>query len=95
MGVTSSGTEDTVGTAVVNGRVEVSLAAAPGTEKLVIALSCRGRRFETTLEGSGASDLVTRAFFLRDAVTGRPVRNAAVFAPGDSVPAMGSAPFAF
>ena len=89
--VTTVGRADTARSAVAGGRIDWSTRVAAGTETMSIALLCRGQRFETTLKSrKGHTDSSTRAFFLRDKLTGLPVTEASIFASGDSIPVTGS-----
>jgi N-acetylmuramoyl-L-alanine amidase len=88
--VTTVGREDSARAAVTGGRIDWSTRVAPGTETMSIALLCRGQRFETTLKAAGKTESSTRAFFLRDKLTGLPVTEASIFASGDSIPVTGS-----
>jgi len=80
--VTSSAAADTVWTQVVDGSIDVVVPAASATGSATVAVGCRGETFERTIEVDPDPESASRALYLRDAVTGRPIAEALVSTGG-------------
>jgi N-acetylmuramoyl-L-alanine amidase len=85
VGVTTSATPDTVDSIIMNGSIDVTLEVPPQSGPVTVGIVCRGKRFERTVEVDTDPETASRAYHVRDAVTGRPIDDAVV-SPFGSVP---------
>jgi N-acetylmuramoyl-L-alanine amidase len=89
--VYSSATPDTVSATVQNGSIDVLLPSPPGESPVQVGAMCAGRTFENVIEPAAAPDQVSRSIFVRDALTGKPVKKAVVNYAGRGMHAVSGA----
>lgn len=76
--VTTSASADTVWTEVANGTIDAVVTSPVGNESAKVYVGCRGKRFEHGIEVDPDDSVATRAYRIRDDVTGDAVQNALV-----------------
>jgi N-acetylmuramoyl-L-alanine amidase len=76
--LTTSGQADTVWAVVSDGSIDAAVPAAGGSDAVTLYVGCRGKRFETSIGIDPEATVATRAYHIRDAITGRPVEEARV-----------------
>jgi N-acetylmuramoyl-L-alanine amidase len=76
--VTTSASADTVWAGLVNGTIDAVIPSPGGKESVTIYVGCRGKRFEHGIDVDPDDSVATRAYHIRDAVSGAAVQNALV-----------------
>jgi N-acetylmuramoyl-L-alanine amidase len=76
--VFSSVSTDTIATSVENGAIDVILDIPAGAASATVFARCGDKLFETVVEPDEDAGLTAQTVFLKDAVTGAPVKNATV-----------------
>jgi N-acetylmuramoyl-L-alanine amidase len=83
--VTTSVTSDTVWAAVSDGSIDAVVKTPQTGDVLEIYAQCRGKRFEHSVNPNPDAGVATRAYRVRDAVTGLPVEDALVTIDGSGM----------
>lgn len=76
--VTTAVSVDTAWGTVKNGSIDVTVRTPPAAEPVTVYAGCRGQRFETTINVDSDPQFATRGYYIRDAITGRPIDGATV-----------------
>jgi N-acetylmuramoyl-L-alanine amidase len=76
--LTTSGQADTVWATVRDGAIDAAVTTPGGNETVTLFVGCRGKRFERSIDVNPDAAVATRAYHIRDALTGRPIEDALV-----------------
>jgi N-acetylmuramoyl-L-alanine amidase len=82
--VTTAAATDTVWAAVVDGSIDAVVETPVSSETLTVYAGCRGKLFERTVDVNPDAGIATRAYHIRDAVTGLPIEDALVTLNGSA-----------